>query len=127
MTSERLRRSDRLLVSRDFARVGRQGARQTSREFVMLVAPARIHEARRTSAPVRRIGITASRKVGNAVVRNRVKRGVREWFRRGRGALPADVDVVVIARRDAAGLSGAELEGRLDELARRVSGKHERG
>lgn len=88
-----------------------------SRELVMLVAPARVTEDRNPSDPVRRIGITASRKVGGAVVRNRIKRSVREWFRRSREQLPAAVDVVVIARPPAAGLSGPELAARLSELA----------
>lgn len=120
MVSERLGRSDRIRQSRDFARVSRQGSRLASREFVMLVAPARFVDSQTASGPVRRIGITASRKVGRAVVRNRVKRGVREWFRRSRGQLPADVDVVVIARRAAADLSVSEVGERLSELAGRV-------
>jgi ribonuclease P protein component len=83
----------------------------------MLIAAARAMGERSESRPVRRIGITASRKVGGAVVRNRVKRGVREWFRRNRAALPEDADVVVIARPPAAALSTAELHGQLSWLA----------
>jgi len=64
MASERLVRSDRLRVSRDFQRVARQGTRTASREIVMLVAPARGMDEASESQPIRRIGITASRKVG---------------------------------------------------------------
>jgi ribonuclease P protein component len=92
----------------------------------MLVAPARDPEERTESDPVRRIGITASRKVGGAVVRNRVKRGVRDWFRRSRELLPPDVDVVVIARRPAASLSGRDLQARLSNLAVEASGQTRR-
>ena len=81
----------------------------------MLVAPARISGV--PSQPVRRIGITASRKVGPAVARNRIKRGVREWFRRSRNDFEGDVDVVVIARRSATELSGPQLAARLASLA----------
>ncbi len=49
-----------------------------------------------------RLGITVSRKVGDAVSRNRVKRWVRECFRRARGKFPQDVDLVVVARPGAA-------------------------
>lgn len=87
----------------------------------MLVAPARHSDERGGPETVRRIGITASRKVGGAVVRNRVKRGVREWFRRSRDELPLDVDVVVIARPGAGRLSGTELSSRLSGLAQEVA------
>ncbi len=65
---------------------------------------------------VRRLGITASRKVGNAVVRNRVKRAIREWFREAWHDLPEGVDVVVIARRAAAELEPREIVGELQKL-----------
>jgi ribonuclease P protein component len=45
-----------------------------------------------------RLGITASKRVGNAVARNRGKRWVREWFRRERSTLPAGLDLVLVLR-----------------------------
>lgn len=64
------------------------------------------------------LGVTVSKKVGTAVERNRVKRRIREWFRRNRGALPADAAVVVIARRGAAEIGAAETELELGGLLR---------
>jgi ribonuclease P protein component len=63
-----------------------------------------------------RLGITASRKVGNAVVRNRVKRRIRAAFQSRRGLLPRAADVVVIARPAAAGLGGRTVERELADL-----------
>ena len=48
-----------------------------------------------------RLGITVTKKVGNAVVRNRIKRLVREWMRL-HGWVPAGWDVVVVAKDSAA-------------------------
>jgi ribonuclease P protein component len=52
-----------------------------------------------------RLGITVSRKVGSAVVRNRVKRWVRESYRKMAQAIPRGTDLVVIAKPSAANAS----------------------
>ena len=57
----------------------------------------------------RRLGVTVSKRVGNSVIRNRVKRRIREWFRHSREELPDGSDIVVIARRAARNLSGSEV------------------
>jgi ribonuclease P protein component len=62
------------------------------------------------------LGVTVSRKVGNAVQRNRVKRRIREWFRHHRGALPPTAVVVVIAREGAAELGAVETRDELGGL-----------
>ena len=53
----------------------------------------------RSDAQGARLGITVTRKVGNAVRRNRIKRLVREWFRHCGAELGAR-DIVVVAKRD---------------------------
>ncbi len=90
------------------------GRRYTGGSFVLLVGPTR----RETGEA--RLGMTVSRKVGNAVVRNRLKRRVREWFRRGGRLLVPGLDVVVIARAGAAGLSGPAAFVELTRAARGV-------
>ena len=67
-----------------------------------------------------RLGITVSRKVGNVVQRKRVKRWVRESYRRLQGAAPATVDLVVIARPSAANSGYAATFGELDGLLRKL-------
>jgi ribonuclease P protein component len=64
-------------------------------------------------AKVTRLGITASKKVGGAVVRNRVKRLVREVYRLHKDGFPAGKRVVVVAKTEAAGLTRAAVEREL--------------
>jgi ribonuclease P protein component len=70
-----------------------------------------------------RLGITVSRKIGGAVQRNRVKRWVRESYRRLRLLAPPGMDLVVIARTGAPDIglhaTRAELEALLRRLGRR--------
>ena len=109
---QRLPRGARLRDPRDFQRVNRRGVRRAGSYFVAVIAPAR------RDATVK-LGLAVSRQVGNAVARNRVKRLVREWFRRSRPALPTGTDWVVIARKGAAELGASAVSSELDRLATR--------
>lgn len=109
-----LRRVDRLRSPRDFRRVNELGIRAASPNFVLLAAPQSIGSIE--GCP--RLGITVTRRVGNAVTRNRVKRRVRECFRRRRRELGRPFDVVVIARKGAATLEAQQVESELAALFR---------
>jgi ribonuclease P protein component len=89
-----LRKEARLRRRREFLRLQRDGRAQHSEHFVVLKAAA-------TTAGSR-LGITVSSRVGNAVVRNRVKRLVRESVRRLLPAIDPPLDMVVIAKPGAA-------------------------
>ncbi|HUH03507.1 MAG TPA: ribonuclease P protein component [Kofleriaceae bacterium] len=99
---------------------GEDRAKLHGRRFLVLV---RERDEAHTSIPgAGRIGITVSKKVGNAVVRNRIRRWVREYVRRDRSWLPAGRDVVVIATHDAAQLTHqAEVSRDLSALGRRLA------
>ena len=117
----RFRRTDRLLDARDFRRVMRSGTRRAHPELVVISTrdrkiPIHIEGLGVVSDDANRIGITTSRKVGNAVVRNRFKRRVREWFRTHRDELEPGLDLVVIARRAGARLDSRGLDRRLRHL-----------
>lgn len=73
-----------------------------------------------------RFGLTVSRKVGNAVVRNRVKRRLREAVRHHPAARDGSldgIDVVFIARSRAATAEQADLSAAVDEALRAVIGR----
>jgi ribonuclease P protein component len=67
-----------------------------------------------------RLGITASRKVGCAVERNRVKRLLREAFRHRKHELPRGLRLVLIAKPHAVRATLAELSDELAEVRRRI-------
>jgi ribonuclease P protein component len=90
----------------DFVRVQSNGQRATSRHFVLLVCAR--EPGAGTAEPSRalsRIGIVATRKVGDATMRNRIKRLCRECFRLWPDFIPNGVDLVVIAREGASELT----------------------
>ncbi len=71
-----------------------------------------------------RLGLSVSRKLGNAVARNRWKRLIREAFRLRREQLPTGVDLVVVPRQGAEPQLGSLLNS-LPRLAARVARKLE--
>ena len=79
----------------EFLRIQDGGLRVSTSRFVLILSRQRGAAMR---APPR-LGITASRRVGNAVVRSRAKRLIREAFRATRELWPAGIDLVVIVKR----------------------------
>ncbi|MCP4039544.1 MAG: ribonuclease P protein component [bacterium] len=121
--SARFRRADRVVLGRDYARVRRQGRRVSSRNFAVSIAARDACDESSTGRigppghpSCVRLGLSVSRRVGNAVVRNRVKRAIREWFRSSRDHLAENMDIVVIARRGAAMRQPSEIARELDSL-----------
>lgn len=102
---ERLPKSRRIRKRPEFLRLQRVGRRRAGRRFVVITEPVRTGGSR--------IGITASRHVGGAVVRNRVKRLVREFFRRHQHRIMPPQDVLVIARPAAASADYADVKREL--------------
>lgn len=108
-TGERLERSETLRRTEDYRRCYASGRRKGG-AFVLLYSQP-------SEAPIARLGLTASGKVGPAVVRHRLKRWGREVFRRwsDRSRLPA-VDLVVHFKPEAKRATFADFRAELERL-----------
>lgn len=67
-----------------------------------------------------KLGVTTAKHVGNAARRNRIKRLIREAFRRGWMDLPARVDVVIVAKSQSGELKTEHIFRDLAALGRKV-------
>lgn len=107
----RFRRNQRLRSSRDFGRVRRRGRRVSGPTLALSYA--------RQSAEVRgitRVGFSVSKRVGDAVVRNRVKRRLREIVRRCLPRVMPGWDLILTPTAAAAQADYVALAGEIDEL-----------
>ena len=93
--ARRITKEMRLRRRAEFVVVQSEGSKLHGRHVLVL--------ARKRSDPTLsgRLGLTVTKKVGNAVVRNRIKRLVREWMRL-HGWVPPGWDLVVVAKDTAA-------------------------
>lgn len=103
----------------DFLRVQRGGTKHHLRNFLVFVSPIAGRSQQADPSPSV-LGITVTKKVGNAVARNRIKRLVREVFRRERATLPSGFRLVWVAKRSCSALTFTEVVSDLQALARRL-------
>lgn len=136
---ERLTKAERIRQRAEYLRIQGSGRKFHTPSFICFgmldhdaKAAAEGLAGQPPAAPVSsdgptRLGITVSRRVGCAVTRNRLKRLVREVYRRHKPAFPAGAEFVVIARPEAAKIAYADVERELCEAGRRMRGVAPRG
>ena len=100
--------SESLKKNHDFQNVYRNGKSYANKYLVMYVLENNTNR--------NRLGISASKKVGNSVVRHRFARLVRESYRLHENIFNSGLDIVVVARKNAASVGYAEIEGALLHL-----------
>ena len=93
MRAVTLRHATHVRKRAEFQRIQSSGARVNTERFVLILA------AQSEPFGAARLGITASRRIGGAVVRNRAKRLVRAAFRETRELFPDGIDLVVVVRK----------------------------
>ena len=99
--NERLTPLERIRKKSDFASLYRDGGRFRGRYFTLIFRGNGLGHSR--------LAVVASRKVGSAVVRSRIKRRFRELFRRNKALLGAPLDLIVVSRPEAGEAAWPEL------------------
>jgi len=122
----RFQKTQRLVSPAEFERVYEFRMSAASGPLVLYARPRATGDHGRSGQALARLGLSVSRRIGNAVVRNRWKRRLREAFRVVQGRLPAGGDFVVVVRSGMPppGAEGAErIEEMIVSLAARVTGR----
>ena len=100
----------RIKNSNEFSSIRSVGLRRVMPYFITQLKFSESYEAGSEFLPLTRLGVIASRRVGNAVVRNRGKRVIRRLFYKHRSLLPAGSQLLVILRFGFNTVSFAQLE-----------------
>lgn len=93
----------RLTQRADFNKVYRYGKSMANRQFVIYFLPQQ-------KVDHFRLGVSVSKKVGNAVVRNRLRRMIKEIVRLNADRIKVKADMVIIARNPAVTMNYSEME-----------------
>jgi len=103
---------NRLRERKEFKRVYRRGKSKANDTLVLYFLPNKLE--------VTRIGFSVSKKIGNAVERNRVKRRLREICRENISSIKPGYDIILIARQKIKGIGYQLIEVKLLKLIERV-------
>jgi len=96
------------LNRKDFVNLNRLGEKHQTAHFAILL----MQNGRGDT----RLGITVSKRTGNSVTRNRVKRLIREFFRLHKALFPQGYDIVIAAKKDAGDLDFWKIKEELGDF-----------
>lgn len=109
-----MEKKNRLTKREYFDKVYRHGKSAANHQFVLYYMPRQDQESFR-------LGVSVSKKLGNAVVRNRIRRVMKEIVRLNEARFPAGYDLIVIARKPVVDMSYQELEKSMLHVLKRAS------
>ncbi|WP_368502930.1 ribonuclease P protein component [Alkalihalophilus sp. As8PL] len=108
-----MRKEQRIKKNEEFSSVFKKGQSVANRQFVL-------YSLKKEGQANFRIGLSVSKKVGNAVVRNRIKRYVRTVFLTYQEELPPNYDFVIIARHPVAEMDFHQVESSLKHVLKKA-------
>jgi ribonuclease P protein component len=108
MKKQSFGKNERVRKRTDYLRAYQKGVRVNSSNFTVILF--------NNQTGTKRLGVTVSKKVGNAVKRSRIKRLAREFFRLNKDKLPDSRDMIIIARRDVSSLKYQDVCVELEKL-----------
>ncbi|CAM5798114.1 MULTISPECIES: ribonuclease P protein component [Brevibacillus] len=108
-----MHRSHRLRKNEQFQEVFQKGNSAANKQFVL-------YSAKQEGQAAFRAGISVSKKIGNAVIRNRVKRLIREALSRLESKIPSGLDLIIIARPGVEAMSLDAIEQSLVHVMKRA-------
>ena len=100
-----MKKNFRVKREKDFKAIFKEGTSFANRKFV-------IHRLENKQKHFR-VGLSVSKRLGNAVTRNQIKRRIRHILQNAKGEISEDVDFVVIARNGVEALGYVEMEKNL--------------
>jgi len=106
------KKKDRILKRREFLQLQRCGKKIQDRNFIVIYSEGRFEK--------NRIGVTVSKKIGNSVKRNKIKRLIREHFRINRDKIAEFIDINVIAKKKAGEISADMVFKSLDGIFKKI-------
>ena len=109
-----MKRFPSIKKNEEFRRIYRSGKSCANDSLIMYVLKQEDNKENK------RIGISASKKIGNSVVRHRIARVLRECFRLHRDELKSGYDIVVIARQPAAAMGYEDMSRAFLDLCSRM-------
>jgi ribonuclease P protein component len=98
-----MRKEQRVKKNTEFQEVFKKGTSIANRQFV-------VYRLKKEDQQFFRIGLSVSKKIGNAVVRNQIKRYIRQVFLELKEEVKNDFDYVIIARKPAADMDFHEVK-----------------
>ncbi|MEC2075603.1 ribonuclease P protein component [Metabacillus fastidiosus] len=107
-----MNKKNRIKKNEDFQKIFKQGKSMANRQFVIYFLEREESELR--------IGLSVSKKIGNAVTRNRVKRLIRQVFLEEKERIANNKDFIIIARKPAAEMSYEEVKSSLNHLFKKM-------